>query len=81
MAGIEPPGVDRAFELLFRDGGAPEPTCPCLFVHADDDPVAPAFAVRRRIAEPLITPWGGHLGFGAVLGADVYSSPLVERLP
>lgn len=77
-AGIEPPAMDEVFQLLFREGCAPEPSCPYLFVHAEDDPVAPALAVQRRIADPLLTRWGGHLGFGAVLGADVYSTPLLE---
>lgn len=81
QAGMEPPAMDEVFQLLFREGCAPEPSCPSLFVHAEDDPVAPAPALRRRIAEPLITSWGGHLGFGAVLGADIYSAPLLEVAP
>lgn len=77
-AGVEPPTMDEVHAVLFRGGCAAEPSCPHLFVHAGDDPVAPALAVRRCIAHPLITRWGGHLGFGAVSGADVYSAPLLE---
>jgi pimeloyl-ACP methyl ester carboxylesterase len=78
QARVEMPAIDGVFQLLFREGCTPQPSCPHLFVHAEDDPVAPALAVRRRIAESLITCWGGHLGFGTVLGDDVYSDPIAR---
>ena len=58
-AGIEPPSVEAVFQVLFRGGSAPEPSCPSLFVHAEDDPVTPALAVQRRVAEPL-APYGNN---------------------
>lgn len=74
-AGLPPPNLDDLFRVLFRAGPAPAPPCPALFIHAADDPIAPARAVERRMPGTLIVNWGGHLGFGAVAGASVYLSP------
>ena len=74
-AGLHPLAIDDVLHALFRGAGASAPSCPALFVHAEDDPVAPVGSVRRRIATPLVTRWGGHLGFGMVAGVGVYLTP------
>lgn len=67
-----------------EDDGRAHTRAPLLLVHAEDDPVAPVSEVLwigNRLAEGqavCITKRGGHLGFGALAGDDVYLAPLVD---
>jgi hypothetical protein len=58
------------------------PPDPLLVVHAEDDPVVPASVVAALSLDDgqqaVITPAGAHLGFGTLVGADVYLVPFDE---
>ena len=67
--------------LLAFDAGLPvlRTTEGILLLHADDDPVAPAEAIRSLLPCPGLTvgllPLGGHLGFGSLMGTETYLEP------
>jgi pimeloyl-ACP methyl ester carboxylesterase len=64
--------------------GAPcgVPPGPLLVIHAEDDPVVPAASIRALPVEDeqcvTILPAGAHLGFGTLVGPDIYLAPFEE---
>jgi hypothetical protein len=78
-AGLLPPKWEDFVRALGSNDPARVTRAPLLLVHAEDDPIAPAEAVRSL---PLfegqslcMLPHGAHLGFGPMLGDDVYVLP------
>jgi hypothetical protein len=65
--------------------GAPcgMPPDPLLMVHAEDDPVVPPSVVGDLSLDDgqvvLVVPAGAHLGFGTLVGPDVYLVPFDEE--
>lgn len=73
-AGLVAPAIDTTWAAL---GSPPPPEpAPTLLFHARCDPVVPVSSVPEGT---VLLGSGGHLGFGAVAGEDVYLLPL--RLP
>ena len=58
------------------------PPDPLLIVHAEDDPVVPASLVAGLQLDDgqraVVAPAGAHLGFGTLVGPDVYLVPFDE---
>jgi hypothetical protein len=59
------------------------PPDPLLMVHAEDDPVVPPSVVAGLTLDDgqvvLVVPAGAHLGFGTLVGPDVYLVPFDEE--
>lgn len=74
------PDRGEMVETLASDRPHPPLDLPVLAIHAEDDPVAPVgpvLALRRRLnLTTCLTSTGGHLGFGAVAGREIYLEPL-----
>jgi hypothetical protein len=79
-AGLEPPRAAVVYERLAAREPIADAAVATLFVHAEDDPIAPLppvlAAARRPDADACVLPCGGHLGFGVLAGTDVYDLPL-----
>ncbi len=60
------------------------PPDPLLVVHAADDPVVPPSVVTALALDEgqrsLVAPAGAHLGFGTLVGPDVYLVPFDEEV-
>ncbi len=83
MAGIRPvPSRRRLVERLCSDQPLPPEKLPLLAVHAKDDPVAPSQSLRilgnQDHQATCILFAGGHLGFAAVAGDEIYLVPLLK---
>lgn len=73
-----PPELAEFWSVLTTDP-VPAPQRPTLLVHTVDDPVAPVEAVAAMEGRPGVAVrllrCGGHLGFSAVDGVEVYLLP------
>jgi len=81
-AGLEAPPLATIPARLASGAPCGLPPDPLLVVHAQDDPVVPASVVAALPLEDgqrsLVAPAGAHLGFGTLVGADVYLVPFDE---
>jgi len=82
-AGLAAPPIATIPALLAAGAPCGLPPDPLLIVHAEDDPVVPASAVAGLSLDDgqtvLVAPAGAHLGFGTLVGVDVYLTPFEEE--
>jgi hypothetical protein len=82
-AGLVPPPMATVPAHLAAGAPCGLPPGPLLVVHAEDDPVVPVSVVADLALEDdqraLVLPAGAHLGFGTLVGDDVYLEPFREE--
>ena len=82
-ARLTPPPIASIPARLAAGAPCGLPPDPLLVVHAQDDPVVPASLVADLPLDDgqraLVLPAGAHLGFGTLVGTDVYLTPFEEE--
>jgi hypothetical protein len=82
-AGLVPPPLATVPARLAAGAPCGLPPDPLLVVHAADDPVVPADVVAGTPMgdgqAAVVLPGGAHLGFGTLVGDDVYLVPFEEE--
>ncbi|MCA9666468.1 MAG: hypothetical protein KC503_12795 [Myxococcales bacterium] len=81
-AGVAAPPLGAVQQALASDHSLATPHAPLLLLHAARDPVAPLAALAPLARHPgvivHVLQAGGHLGFGAVAGPEIYVAPFVQ---
>lgn len=82
-AGLAAPPIATIPARLAAGAPCGLPPDPLLIVHAEDDPVVPASVVTELSLDDgqkaVVVPAGAHLGFGTLVGPDVYLVPFDEE--
>lgn len=82
-AGLAAPPIATIPARLAAGAPCGLPPDPLLIVHAEDDPVVPVSVLTGLSLDDgqkaLVAPAGAHLGFGTLVGPDVYLVPFDEE--